>query len=360
MKTILKSLATVAAAAALLAACREEEHAEAPAPRPVLSVAVGSQIEGAVVFAGTIEPRYKSDHSFQVLGRIISRELNVGSLVKKGQRLATLDPLTYQLAVRSAQADLASATARRENAVATEVRQRTLLYQTVATQAQYDSARASRETAEANVTSAKANLDKAKEQLGYTELRADFDGVITAVKAEQGQVVQPGQTVFTVARPDIREAVVDLPDGIGRSVRPGARFDIVLQVNRAVRATGTVREIAPQADSTTRTTRVKISLPDPPVSFRLGTTIEAKVTRQATPSLELPVSALLERDGKTSVWVVDPATRTVLSRDVTIASRDGSNVRVLDGLTSGTRVVTAGVNSLKQGEAVMIHDGSFQ
>ena len=184
--------------------------------------------------------------------------------------------------------------------------------------------------------------------------------MITALKAELGQVVQPGQTVFTVARPDIREAVVDLPDNIGRSIRPGARFEVVLQVNRSVRATGTVREIAPQADTTTRTTRVNITLADPPVSFRLGTTIEAKVTSEAIPGLELPVSALLERDGKTSVWVVDPATRTVLSRDVTIAARDGSNVRVLSGLTSGTRVVTAGVNSLMQGEAVMIQDGSFQ
>ena len=359
MKPIMKSIASVIAAAVLLAACREKEHTEAAAPRPVLSVAVGSQSGEAVGFAGTIEPRYKSDHSFQVLGRIIGRQVNVGDLVKKGQRLATLDPLTYQLAVRSAQADLATATARRENAVATEVRQRTLLARNVATQAQYDSARASRETAEANVTSAKANLDKAKEQLGYTELRADFDGVITAVKAELGQVVQPGQTVFTVARPDIREAVVDLPDGIGRSVRPGAHFEVVLQVNRSVRATGTVREIAPQADSTTRTTRVNITLADPPESFRLGTTIEAKVTRPVTAGVELPVSALLERDGKTSVWVVDPATRTVSTRDVTIAARDGSSVRVLNGLTSGTRVVVAGVNSLKQGEAVTIQDGSL-
>jgi RND family efflux transporter MFP subunit len=356
MKPIAKSIASVATAA-LLSACTEKEHVEAPAPRPVLSVAVGSQIEGGVGFAGTIEPRYKSDHSFQVLGRIISREVSVGDLVKKGQRLAELDPLTYQLAVRSAQADLATAIARHDNAVATEVRQRTLLGRNVATQALYDSAWAARETADANVASAKANLDKAKEQLGYTELRADFDGVITAVKAELGQVVQPGQTVFTVARPDIREAVVDLPDSIGPSVRPGARFDIVLQVNRSVRATGTAREIAPQADSTTRTTRVRITIPDPPVSFLLGTTIEAKITSQTIPGLELPISALLERDGKTSVWVVDPATRTVSTRDVTIAARDGSSVRVLHGLASGTRVVVAGVNSLNQGEAVAIQDG---
>ena len=62
---------------------------------------------------------------------------------------------------------------------------------------------------------------------------------------------------------------------------------------------------------------------------------------------------------KTMVWVVDPATRTVSIRDVTLAARDGSAVRVLDGLTSGTRVVTAGVHSLTPGQTVKIADGSF-
>ena len=157
------------------------------------SPSLSPQTARTVGFAGTVEPRYKSDLGFRVLGRIISRDVNVGDVVKKGQRLATLDPLAYQLAVRSAQADLASATARLENAAATETRQRTLLQQNIATQAQFDAAEAARESAEAGVTSARANLDKAEEQLGYTELRADFDGVVTATEAELGQVVQPGR-----------------------------------------------------------------------------------------------------------------------------------------------------------------------
>ena len=78
-------------------------------------------------------------------------------------------------------------------------------------------------------------------------------------------------------------------------------------------ATGSVREIAPQADSSTRTLRVRITLADPPESFRLGTTINAAINA-GFPGIELPVSALLERDGKTMVWVVDPATSTVSTR----------------------------------------------
>jgi membrane fusion protein, multidrug efflux system len=360
MKPTLKSLSFMGATAALLVACQEQQHAEAPAHRPVLSIVVAPQTTQNVGFAGSVEPRYKSDLGFRVLGRIISRDVNVGDVVKKGQRLATLDPITYQLAVRSAQADLASATARLENAAATEARQRTLLQQNIANQAQFEAAKESLETAQANVTRAKADLAKAEERLGYTELRADFDGVVTAVAAELGQVVQPGQTVVTVARPDIREAVVDLPESIGWGLRPGARFDIALQVDPSVRAAGSVREIAPQADPATRTRRVRITLADPPESFRLGTTITATVTTQTDPGIELPVSALLERDGKTMVWVVDPAARTVSTRDVTIAARDASSVRLLDGLTPGTRVVTAGVNSLTPSQTIKIADEAFQ
>ena len=180
MNSILTSVAALGTAG-LLVACQEQQHAEAPAPRPVLTVAVAPQTARTLGFAGTVEPRYKSDLGFRVLGRIISRDVDVGDIVKKGQRLATLDPLTYQLAVRSAQADLASATARLENAAATEARQRTLLRQNVATQAQYDAAKEALETAEASVNRAKAELEKAKERLSYTELSADFDGVVTAV-----------------------------------------------------------------------------------------------------------------------------------------------------------------------------------
>ncbi|QEL23840.1 efflux RND transporter periplasmic adaptor subunit [Bosea sp. F3-2] len=359
MNPILISL-TVLGSAALLSGCKEEHHAEVPALRPVLSVVVTPQTARTLGFAGTVEPRYKSDIGFQVLGRIVSRDVNVGDAVKKGDRLARLDPVAYELAVRSAHADLASASARLENAAATEARQRKLLSQDISNQAQFDAATQVHESALAGITRATAELEKAEEQLSYTELHADFDGVVTTVAAEPGQVVQPGQTVVSVARPEIREAVVDVPESVGRDLKPQARFDIALQVDPSVRAAGSVREIAPQADPATRTRRVRITLDSPAKSFRLGTTITATVTTPASPGIELPATALLELDGKTLVWVVDPATRSVSTQDVTIAARDRSFVRILDGLAAGSRVVVAGVNSLTPGQTIKIPDGAFQ
>ena len=89
---------------------------------------------------------------------------------------------------------------------------------------------------QASVARAQANLTKAIEQLGYAQVKADFAGVVTAVGAEVGQVVSPGQSVVTVARPDIREAVVDI--GADFPVPLDSRFAIHRQLAAASRRSG--------------------------------------------------------------------------------------------------------------------------
>ena len=205
---------------------------------------------------------------------------------------------------------------------------------------------------------ARANLAKAQEQLGYTNLRSDFDGVVMTVDAEVGQVVAAGQTAMTVARPDVREAVVDVPEDLSGDLRPDSRFEVVSQVDPATRANGTEREIAPQADPATRTRRGRSTLENPPTNLRLGSTVTATLTTPTASRIELPASALLERDGKTMVWVVDTASRTVSTRDVRLAARNERAIQIADGLTPGTRVVTAGVNSLAPGQSVKLTEAA--
>ncbi len=359
MNALRTSLAALGITLAL-AACQEQRTESPPAVRPVLSVVAASQAGNELGFVGTVEPQIRSSLGFRVLGRMVSRTVNVGDTVKKGARLAALDPVTFELAVRSSQAEMSNAQAQLENATAAESRQRTLLEQGTTTQAQFEAAQQAHEAAAAAVTRARSNLAKVQEQLGYTQLSADFDGVVTAVGAEVGQVVQPGQTVVTLARPDAREAVVDVPENLNGSLRSGARFEVALQLDPTVRASGRVREIAPQADPATRTRRVRITLDHLPASFRLGTTVTAVLGTRNAPGIELPPSALLERDGATMVWVVDPATKTVSLRDVKVAARDERSVRIADGLAAGARVVTAGVNSLTPGQQVKIADEASQ
>jgi membrane fusion protein, multidrug efflux system len=342
------------AAVAGLTACHR--HAAAPAPliRPVLSIVVAPEAAGGAAFAGTVGARYESILGFRVLGRMIARDVNVGDNVKQGARLAALDPTPFQLALRNAEAELARADAHLHEAKSNAARQSQLFQRGVNAKAEFEAAQHEFESAAATQEAAQANVRVAQEKLSYTELHAEFDGVVAATKAEVGQVVQPGQEVVHVVRPEELEAVVDVPDHLAANLRPGTSFIVTPEAEPATRIKGQVREIAPQADLATRTRRVKITLVDPPLSFRLGTIVKAVAGMDAGVEIELPSSALLERDGKTFVWVVDAATSKVSMREVKIGARDAASFQVTEGLASGTRVVTAGVHSLLPEQAVKI------
>jgi RND family efflux transporter MFP subunit len=339
-----------------LAGCHRRESTPAPPIRPVLSVVVAPETGGGAAFAGTMVARYESIHGFRVLGRITARDVSVGDHVKKGARLAALDPTPFQFALRNAEAELARADARLHEAKAEAMRQRQLFTRGVNSKAEFETAQHEEESAEASREAAQANVRMAQELLGYTELRAEYEGVVTATKAEIGQVVQPGQEVVHLVRPEEREAVVDVPDQLATTLRPGSGFIVAAEAEPATRVKGVVREIAPQADPATRTRRVKITLIDPPLSFRLGTIVKAQAGTDGGGEIELPSSALLERDGRTFVWVVDASTSKVAMREVKVGARDADSFRVAEGLAAGARVVTAGVHSLSPDQLVKVTD----
>ena len=345
-------IASTIASALAMAGCQQEANMPEPV-RPVLSTVIEPAASGSTVAVGTVQPRYQTNLGFRVLGRLIARPVNVGDLVAEGQTIAAIDPTALELAVQSAKADLSKAEALLENAIGTEERKRILIKTDATTKQMVDDAEQVRAGAQASTSRARANLAKAVEQLGYAQVKADFVGVVTAVSAEVGQVVSPGQSVVTVARPDIREAVVDIGADFPVPLTVGLPFTVSLQLLPADQVQGQIREIAPQADSVTRMRRVRIALNGPPESFRLGSTVTARLSNQQNSVLLLPASAVLREGAETFVWVVDDPTSTVSLHKVDL-SEDEGGIRVTSGLTAGARIVTAGINSLEQGQQVRI------
>ena len=352
-------LAPPALAILALTACQPPQDKDQPPPvRPVLfTVAKVTQTGMFGPFAGTVEPRYRSQLGFQIGGRLVARDVTIGDVVKKGQRLAALDPVVTRFALTRAEADVADARAQAENAAASEARSRKLMEGGNTTQAQMDTSTAGRDTSRARLLQAEASLQKARDQMSWTELHADFDGVVTERLAEVGQVVSAGQGVVTVARPEIREAVVDIPEGLVGAMPPDAQFAVALQSAPEITATGKVREVAPFAEQGTRTRRIRMTLQDPPSAFRLGATITVSLTRPVSPHVLLPETALLEADGKSAVWIVARDGKSVARREVVVAERKEERVRVREGLSAGERVVVAGVHSLRDGQSVRIANG---
>jgi RND family efflux transporter MFP subunit len=352
MRTRFFVVASTIASALAMAGCKQE--AKAPEPiRPVLSTVLQPAASGSTVAVGTVQPRYETNLGFRVLGRLIARPINVGDLVAEGQTIAATDPTALELAVRSAKADLSKAQALLENAIGTEERKRILIKTGATTKQTLDDAEQVRAGAQASTARARANLTKAIEQLGYAQVKTDFAGVVTAVSAEVGQVVSPGQNVVTVARPDVREAVVDIGADFPVPLTVGLPFTVSLQLLPAVQVQGQIREIAPQADQVTRMRRVRIALNDPPESFRLGSTITARLSDGHSSVLRVPASAVLKEGAETFVWVIDAPTSTVSLRKVELLEDEGG-IRLTGGLTVGARIVTAGIHSLKQGQQVRI------
>ncbi|WP_429809094.1 efflux RND transporter periplasmic adaptor subunit [Ensifer sp. B1-9] len=338
-----------------LAACKEEQVKAKPEIQPVLAVVARSGHHDLSSFTGTIEPRTQVGLGFRMLGRVVEQKAAVGAFVHKGDVLARLDPVALKLAVRAAEAEVCLAEARFANAKASAARVRALLKRDAASKVQVELAEEALSTADAGLADARARLAEAREQLGYTVLAAGFDGVVTSVQTEVGQVASPGQPVVTVAGSNAPEAVVDVPTELARAMAPGDLFEIALQVESTV-VVGTLREIAPQSDQATRTRRLRISLGGATDSFRLGTIVTATPKHRTASHVELPASGLVERDGKQMVWVIDPASSKVSLREVKIAARSDASIEVAEGIADGSQVVVAGVHSLRPGQLVRISE----
>ena len=194
--------------------------------------------------------------------------------------------------------------------------------------------------------------------MGYTNLRADVDGVITAVSANAGQVVSPGQVVVRLAQPGEREAAFNASDTLLAAAPKNVPVTVMLQSNTKIKVQGTVRYVSPQADPTTRTYEVRISLADAPPEMRLGATVTGSVSLDRGGGVELPGSALFEREGKPAVWVVDPKSSTVSLRPISVDRYSGDEVLLSAGLSKGEVVVTAGVQKLIPGQAVRLMNGA--
>ncbi|WP_137133355.1 efflux RND transporter periplasmic adaptor subunit [Rhizobium sp. FKY42] len=339
------------AASLALAGCTEEKEPPPPA-RPVLYTVAKPREVTSAGFTGTVEARQSTDLGFQVLGRIVARNINIGDMVQKGQELAKLDANALQLAVTKAEADLASSRAKRDLARANEQRQSTLLATNATTKERVEEAVQSLAASDASVLQLEADLTKAQEQLGYATLIAQTDGVVSSLSAEVGQVVAAGQTVATISRLDAKDAVIDVPESYGELTKIGSPFIVSLQANPELKIKGTVREAAPQADAATRTRRTKIALEATPTSYRLGSTVTATPMTQIKAALWLPSTAIGKKDGASFIWVIDPQEKKVVRRTVAVEPSTADGVNITQGLKEGERVVTAGVNSLADNQPV--------
>ncbi len=207
------------AIALLLAACEPAQEERPPEIRPVRTVTVEKRAAGVpVVLTGRIEAEDEARLAFRLSGRMVERGVTVGDRVEAGQLIGRLDA-AGPASTRSARPRPTSPRprVRRREAENEYQRQRQLEERGFAARAVYERARQMRQTTRSQVEAAQAQLRFAQDQVSFTELDADAEGVVTEVGAEPGEVVQAGQMIVRLARQDGRDAVFDVPAQVIRN-----------------------------------------------------------------------------------------------------------------------------------------------
>ncbi|HMM47420.1 MAG TPA: efflux RND transporter periplasmic adaptor subunit [Thiobacillaceae bacterium] len=341
--------------ALLLGGCGRESGAPPADVRTVRAEQVAATLAaGGARYAGEVRARHETVLAFLVPGRIASREVDVGTPVKTGQLIATLDPADYALAVRAGEARLTAAETEAALAQQDLARFTKLRAENFISQAELDRRRTTTDAAQARVRQLRAELAQQVNRRSYTRLTAPHTGVMTAIDFEAGQVVEEGQPLARLARGGEEEIRIDVPENAVAALRAAESFTVRLWALPDRTYAGRLRELSPMADAASRTYSARISLLQPDAAVRLGMTATVEAAPTEAAALSVPQSALFRVNGQPQVWVVDRERGEVAARSVEIGALAGDRAAIAAGLASGEWVVTAGVHKLAPGQRVRV------
>lgn len=307
-------------------------------------------------YSGTVKGRYETNLSFQVGGKILSRNINVGDKVSAGDVLMAIDDRDVKQNVNAYAAQVASAKSQMDLAQSNLARFQKLYAANAISAQELDQYQNAYNNAVAAYDQANAQLDQSENSLGYTELIINNDGVISAINAEVGQVVAAGQTVATIVQDGDREIEIAIPENKIQSISVGQNAIVTFWALNNTQVQGVVREISPVADPVARTYKVRIAMSNMPQNVQLGMTASVAFMMSGVGNtVTLPLSAIYQTDDTPQVWLVDGDMKLQL-KEVNIVAWGKDDVEVT-GLNQDDTVVTAGVHKLYEGEAVKLVDG---
>ncbi|PKM10259.1 MAG: efflux RND transporter periplasmic adaptor subunit [Gammaproteobacteria bacterium HGW-Gammaproteobacteria-3] len=338
--------------------CSDQDKPTPAIARPVKVFRIEKNaVAGTRSYAGEVGARIETSLSFRVAGKLLRRTLDVGDPVRKGQLLAILDGNDYHLAVQGLMAQLASAQADSDFLRDDLTRYRELLAQQVISPPEFERHETAYTTARERTAALESQLAQALNQLNYTELHADRDGVVTALAVEAGQVLAAGQAVVTLAQLDEKEIHFDVPEHRLPEIQRQQTVNVSLWLDEERPLKARIREIASAADPASRTYRVKASLLEGLEAAQLGMTATVHIAANTSSRIAIPLSAVYTPQNQPDhplVWLIDENTATVKSVPVKLGETlDGERIAV-EGLAAGQLLVSAGVQRLAEGQAVRL------
>jgi len=353
----------------VLVACGEKEEITKDEVRPVKAVKITDpEPFGGRWFPGKATASQEVNLSFRVPGRIEQILFEVGTEVKQDDVLAGLDPQEYQIELNNAKAQLSKAKAELDLAESEYARVARVYDKDpgAVSKSMVEVRKAQLDTAGAQVVSARAAVERATDNLGYTFLKAPFNGVVVERYVEQFEDVQAQQQIIRVLDTSSIEFTLQIPETLMIHVDKVVNFGafVVFDIYPDVRVHATVKKIGKEASKTTRTYPVTLVM-DQPERFKILPGMAGKATGDRAAAaliaaelglvgIEIPVSAIFAGDGgKSFVWVIDEQTKKVSRQEVQVANLTEKGALVTD-LETGLWIVAAGANTLVEGQQVRI------
>ncbi len=351
--------------ASLTLGCAKEEEPE-PVIRPVRYQQVfstgGSRVRA---FSGVAQAGVESRLSFRVAGTVRRVPVGVGDNVGAGQLIAELDPEDYRVQSQRAEAALGQARAQARNAQAAYSRARQLYENGNLSISELDAARAASESAESSVSAYEQELELARLQLSYTRLTAPVAGSVASVNVEVNENVRTGQVVVLLTSGSNLKVEVAVPEVLIAQIREGAGVSVGFDAlpNRSFQGLVTEVGVAATGAGMTYPVTVRLEEVDPDIRSGMAAEVGFLFESQSQRVLYLlpPAAVGEDRDGR-FVFVVEPTGAglgIVHRRPVEVGELTTDGLEVLEGLSDGDRVVTAGWSQIEDGLQVRAPDSGL-
>jgi len=297
------------------------------------------------VYSGTapIEAHEEAEVVAKVGGEVRQLFVEEGDAVKAGQIMARLDGDRLRLEVAQTEANLRKL--ERDYKRQLELSQKGLVAQGTAENAKFD------------LDALRAAYDRARLELGYTEIRAPIDGVVSARHIKVGNTIAPNDPTFRVTNLDPLLAYVHIPEKEFRKLAPNQAAEVVVDALGGERFTGVISRISPTVDPKTGTFRARVEMQDPSRRLKPGMFARVNIVyERREDALQLPRSSIVDADGTQSVFVVADGKATQTPVQTGLANNGW--IEVTGGLQGNEQVVVVGQGGLKTGTVVKVVDAT--
>ncbi|GAB3901342.1 efflux RND transporter periplasmic adaptor subunit [Larkinella knui] len=366
MNRSLTTLSTPVVLLVLLTACGGNNKPAQQGPPPPTAVAVAVANEGTAVYydeyPATVTPLNQVEIYPQIAGYITGIFFTEGQVVARGQKLYEIDKQQYQASYDEAVANVNVALANLNRAQKDADRYETLAKQDAIARQVVDNAEAALESAKMQVAAARANVARVSTNVNYSTIKAPLTGTIGISQVKLGAAVSPGQTLLNTISSEDPIAVdisVDETD-IARFVRLQNRkttdstFVFVLPDGSPYKASGKIGIIDRAVDPQTGTLKVRLFFANKQKLLKSGMNGNVRVLNsESGQRLLIPYKAVTEQMSEYFVYVVGDSSK-VSQRKVSLGSRIGPNIIVKEGIREGDKIVTEGIQKLREGAVVKV------